>query len=472
MNARRSRHTATLLANGKVLIAGGAARTPSGDWGPSAELYDPNTGAFTLTGNLNNTLVWSASLSVSSATLLNDGRVLIVGFANTYDGNGQVKCFPNIAELYDPATGTFSKTGGTVTGHIGGWAILLHDGRVLVAGGALDCNEVLPTPIANPEVYDPSTGNFVATGPFVPTSNLYYAGGPDVSAVSLLPDARVLIAGELNSELYDPVTDTFSITSSMTTMCWGTTPPQYISGRTATSLADAKILLTGGSSEDCRYAFAELYDPSTERFVAAGEMSRQRDNHSATLLPDGTVLIAGGENGVGFPGTTTTVESYNPSTGRFEVLGNMIVPRAAQTATLLPNGTVLLAGGYGSPEIGFWLTPMPYAEIYTPPVPLPAPIVTDMRFDRTNVSVGNSFTSNFEGSNLTSQMFFDVRFTAPGSNLSKVSLNWQAGLISAHTITPGVAPGVWTINGVRPHRFESDHAGNFSPVAATITIIP
>jgi len=101
----------------------------------------------------------------------------------------------------------------------------------------------------------------------------------------------------------------------MTTLCWGgPSPPLYIAGRTATSLADGKILLTGGEHEDCgRHETAELYDPSTEKFVAAGEMSRQRNNHSATLLPDGTVLIAGGENGVGFPGTTTTVESYNPS---------------------------------------------------------------------------------------------------------------------------------------------------------------
>src|SRR5262245_53026989 len=113
MNVPRNFHTATLLANGKVLIVGGAGATRAGDLQPliSAELYDPNAGAFTLTGNMN------TPLYVSSATLLNDGRVLILGRV----ANG--KCSPNIAELYDPATGTFSKTGGTVTGQIGGWAI-------------------------------------------------------------------------------------------------------------------------------------------------------------------------------------------------------------------------------------------------------------------------------------------------------------------------------------------------------------
>src|SRR5262249_3665143 len=149
-------------------------------------------------------------------------------------------------------------------------------------------------------------------------------GGPDVTAIGLLPDGRGLIAGELNSELYDPVTNTFSITSSMTTLCWGgPSPPLYIAGRTLTSLADGRILLTGGEHEDCgRYASVEFYDPSTERFIAAGEMSRQRDNHSATLLLDGTVLIAGGETtqcdprgcsfGEFFAGTTPNVESYDP----------------------------------------------------------------------------------------------------------------------------------------------------------------
>jgi hypothetical protein len=219
--------------------------------------------------------------------------------------------------LYDPITGTFSKTAGTVTNQIRGRAILLHDGKVLIAGGATDCIG-WKTPVANPELYDPSTGTFVATGPFVPTkSNFYFTGGPDVSAVSLLPDGRALIAGELSSELYDPLSGTFSLTSSMTTLCWGgPSPLLYIAGRTATLLTNGKVLLTGGEHEDCgRFATAELYDPVTEKFIAAGEMSRQRDNHSATLLPDGSVLIAGGETsncdtrGCFFAGTTNTVET-------------------------------------------------------------------------------------------------------------------------------------------------------------------
>jgi hypothetical protein len=110
------------------------------------------------------------------------------------------------------------------------------------------------------------------------------------------------------------------------------------------------------------------------------------------------------------------------------------------------------------------------AEIYSPPVPLPTPGITDIRFDRTAVAVGESFTSNFAGSNLTPEIFFDVRFTAPGTMFSDVSFNWQKGPTASHLISAGIAPGIWTINGVRAHRFEGDHTGNFLPVSATIAV--
>jgi hypothetical protein len=159
-------------------------------------------------------------------------------------------------------------------------------------------------------------------------------------------------------------------------------------------------------------------------------MSRQRDNHSATLLPDGTVFIAGGETtncdprgckfGGYFAGTTTSFEAYDPSSGGFTNAGNMTFPRAGHTATLLPNGTVLLTGGYGYAGIGMYGGNFSSAEIYTPPVPQPAPVVTGLQLNRASLSFGSSFAASVAGSNLTSETFFDVRFTAPGSGLSKV----------------------------------------------------
>ena len=109
-------------------------------------------------------------------------------------------------------------------------------------------------------------------------------------------------------------------------------------------------------------------------------------------------------------------------------------------------------------------------EIYSPPVPLPTPVVTDLRFDRPTVAVGEFFAADFGGSNMTPEMFFDVRFTTPGSTFSYVSLNWQKGPKSSHLVSAGIASGVWTINGIRAHRFEGDHTGNFLPVTAAIAV--
>jgi Galactose oxidase, central domain len=473
MSVPRSFHTATLLADGKVLIVGGAATTRlGGETQPvtSAELYDPNTGTFTPSASMATPMVFP------TATLLNDGRVLVVGRGYPFDA-----CLKNTAELYDPTTGTFSQTGSTVTNQLGGRAILLNDGRVLIAGGASACPRNEPVPIANPELYDPSTDIFTPTGPFATTgSNFYVNGGPDISAVSLLPDGRVLIAGELNSELYDPVTNTFSLTSPMTTLCFGgPTPPLYIAGRTATLLANGKVLLTGGEHEDCgRYASAELYEPLTQKFVAAGEMTRQRDNHAATLLPDGTVLISGGETsncdsrGCFFAGTTTNVEAYDSFTRAFTVLGNMTARRAGHTVTLLLDGNVLIAGGYGYGGIGIYDGTFASAEIYAPPVPVPAPVVTGLRFDRANVAGGSSYSVDVSGSNLTSETFFDIRFTSPGTNGSDVVLNWQRGVTAGHDVPASTALGIWNINGVRAHQIETDHTGNFFPVSATVTVLP
>ena len=111
-------------------------------------------------------------------------------------------------------------------------------------------------------------------------------------------------------------------------------------------------------------------------------------------------------------------------------------------------------------------------ERYSPPVPLPTPVITDLRFDRPTVAVGEFFAADFGGSNMTEEMFFDVRFTAPGGTFSYVSFNWQKGLKSSHPVSVDIAPGVWTINGVRAHQVETDHTRSFFPVAATLTVSP
>jgi hypothetical protein len=93
-----------------------------------------------------------------------------------------------------------------------------------------------------------------------------------------------------------------------------------------------------------------------------------------------------------------------------------------------------------------------------------------VRFDLTTVAVGEFFAADFGGSNMTPEMFFDVRFTDPGGTFSYVSFNWQKGLKSSHLVSASTAPGVWTISSVRAHRFEGDHSGNFLPVTAAIAV--
>jgi hypothetical protein len=319
----RALHSATLLLNGKVLITRG---TYSADkFSPyTAELYDPATRTFTATGD--------SIYGGDSPTLLPDGRVLFVGGTS--------------AELYDPSTGTFTATGGTTTA--AGIATLLGNGNVLIAGNAA-------------QLYDPATATFASTGA--------YAGAFYPETATLLPDGRVLLVGNADNdgayleheELYDPVTGKFKLTGKTHTYGFGS---DIWAGHTATLLQNGKVLLAGGANEDFgTFSIAELYDPSTDTFTATANMTTPRAGHTATLLPDGTVLLAGGQLTVGI----TSAEIYNPATGTFSATGNMTTPRFWHAATLLPDGTVLMTGGDSGGAVV-----LASAEIYTPAVLVPA----------------------------------------------------------------------------------------------------
>jgi len=359
MTSARSSHTATLLSNGQVLITGGMASPPAPPWGTggvlaNAEVYDPGAGTFRAAGAM------TTARRMHTATLLPDDRVLIVG---GYSEGGTALAS---AELFDLVTGTFSATGSLTTARGGHTAILLPTGAVLVIGGY--GTRAYPD-MAPAELYDPATGVFKAAGAYVGR------GGCDFCAPAvLLQDETVLFAGQQPAQLYDPVSDSFSASGAMTTELSAAAP-----------LSGGQVLFVGGAPLG-RSANAELYNPATHTFAPTADMMVRRVLHTLSSLPDGTVLAAGGEtdscsgNACYFAGSVASAELYNPSAGAFVATGNMAIARSAHTATLLGDGRVLIAGGVSYGGIGIFRGSIAGAELYTP-VTVPAAALVSLSGD-------------------------------------------------------------------------------------------
>ena len=356
VTAPRVGHTATLLSNGTVLIAGGYTSTLANPPAfttdlANAELYDPTTLSFAATGNM------TTARGYHTATLLNNGQALITGGAGA---NGGVLAS---AELYDPTTGVFTATGSMTTARNGHTATLLSNGQVLITGGNNGSSS--SSYLASAEIYDPTTGVFTATG------SMSVARMSDTA--TLLNDGQVLVAGGDNgttadlasAELYDPSTGTFSATGNMTDARFS---------HTATLLSNGQVLVAGGygaPSSSCEQSpvwnAAELYDPTTGAFSATGSMTTPRYLHTATLLSNNLVLFAAGnmgptfnpDCGIEYPPTLNSAELYDPVAGTFTATASLLSFVQQHTATLLNDGTVLVAGG-----ITYNGIPNPSAEIF------------------------------------------------------------------------------------------------------------
>ena len=341
LNVPRSWHTATLLPDGKVLVAGGR-RFAAGYIGDlvldSAELYDPAIGSWTPAGSL------TTPRAGHETALLPNGKVLVVGG----DSGGVT------AELYDPVSGTWTATGSLNAPREGFTATLLESGKVLVAGGW--ASDVW---LSSAELYDPATGTWSFTGDLVRPRMFQTA--------TALQDGRVLIAGGWRydfladyasvstAELYDPTTGTWSDAAAL---------HEARSFHTATRMPDGKVLVAGGYRVNripagggtnfvpTSLAQAEVFDPVTGTWQIVGNLNGARQDHSATLLPDGTILAAGGYNYNLFMYADST-ESYDPEAGTWMATGSLAplrIPRSSSarhghTATLLNDGTVLIVGG-------------------------------------------------------------------------------------------------------------------------------
>src|SRR5262249_2122956 len=272
---------------------------------------------------------------------LPDGKVLIAG--GSLDGRKS-------AELYDPATGTFTATGDMTTS--GGTATLLSNGEVLITNGSVD---------ASAELYDPSTGAFRRTGN--PTTR-----GAHIA--TLLPNGKVLIVpsdegADLSAELYDPGTGTFSRTD------WRNI--DIMVAATVNVLASGNVLVTLNQQDgDSGSHAAERFDSSSGAFPAPGDMTYGICRPTGPLPPDGTVLVANG-----WFTLSGNAQLYDPGSGKFSPTGDMIASRHDHTSTLLKDGTVLIAGGYGNvPNL---LTSSPPlltgAELYNPVSLRPPPMI-------------------------------------------------------------------------------------------------
>jgi N-acetylneuraminic acid mutarotase len=332
----RGTTTATVLKDGKVLVAGGGVGAIPLN---SAELFDPAVGQWKPTGALNQ------ARRGHTAVLLADGRVLVAGGRDA-DGEPMAS-----AEIYDPASGTWSMTAPMNLGRIGHSMTLLSDGRVLVAGGTARGTDPGASggqtirPDASAEIYDPKTGTWRMTNPMKVARFEHTA--------TALRDGKVLIVGgqgpgqgdkiqALNStELYDPAADGFVGSSNLA---------EARTNHAAVLLSDGSSVLvmggSGGANADVSLGSAELYDSRSGTWTPVGPLSQPRTGETATLLADGRVLVAGGErNTKGQRSSLKSSEVYDPQSREWRSAGDMQCPRSEQAAVLLGDNTVLVVAG-------------------------------------------------------------------------------------------------------------------------------
>jgi len=380
LNTARYAHTATLLLNGKVLVAGG---TDGSSALSSTELYDPTDGSWKLLA-----VGLYTARYCHTATLLTNGTVLVTGGRDS-DNNSIPDC-----QLFDPAVGYWRTFRGNnlITPRYSHTATLLPDGRVLVAGGVNTTNGTLSSAelfIPNgtggswSQAADMGSARYDHTATLLPNGTVLVAGGfvpgyalgssilyaPDsgggawtstgslnvergASTATLLPNGEVLVTGGLywdwtiggsisSAEVYDSATGIWTTTNSM----------NYArTEHTATLLDNGQVLVAGGYIVEILVGSSpqsgvELYDPATPTWgmTGAGGMGVARDGHTATLLPDGTVLAAGGMNS---SGANSYVELYHMDQDWWDPSpAPLHTARSSHTATLLASGHLLVAGG-------------------------------------------------------------------------------------------------------------------------------
>jgi predicted CXXCH cytochrome family protein len=325
MDSARANHTLTVLADGRVLVAGG--EDSSKGVLRASLVYDPAIRSFSDTAPLITARIGH------TATRLPGGKVLIAG---GYDGSA----FLSSCEIYDPSRGTFAPTGSMGTARRSHTATLLPSGKVLVAGGSAGKGV-----LASVELYDPSTGRFATLKPM---------GSPrEGHTATLLSGGRVLVAGGhdgraalRSTEIYGK---SFKPAASMGTAR---------RNATATPLPGGRVLIAGGENDGRRLPSAEIYDPSRDWFEETESMANARARHFAAPMPGGTVLVAGGDGD-----DPESAEIFDPVSGSFSNASPMGTKRRLDAVALLPGGRVLAVGGREGPS------PLASSETFLPSPP-------------------------------------------------------------------------------------------------------
>ena len=332
-----NQHTATLLPNGKVLLAAGSTDTAPLS---SAEVFNPATNTFTSVGSM------STARKSHTATLMNNNLVLLTGGKS---GFGYLRS----AEIYNPATGQFSVTSNMSRLRALHTATLLGDGTVLVADGVTTGGTVTKTC----EIYNPTTGTFASTGQMAVARKRH-------RAATLFDGTVLVMGGDILSNSQgggDRETDTAEVFAPASGT-WSSVQKMHVvrAEHEATLLTDGTVLGSGGTFTPDP---DDVYIPGPRSFTAVSPMVQARGRHRAILLSNpvwgslqGKVLAIGGDvtGGAVFGGAQQaldSVEIYDPATGQFSLFGTMTVARQNHTATLLNDGRILIAGGVGRPYV-------------------------------------------------------------------------------------------------------------------------
>jgi carbonic anhydrase/acetyltransferase-like protein (isoleucine patch superfamily) len=425
----RFMHSATLLVDGRVLIAGGytGAIAPQS----SAVLFDPATSSFTAVPSM------TFARAEHTATRLLDGRVLVAG------GDGSA----TTAEIYDPVANNWTTVASMGTGRREFSATLLAGGRVLVVGGVN---------VATAQVYNPGTNTWSSAGAL--------SGVRFLHAAALLPDGRVLVAGGTDgagatlatAEIYDPVANAWTVAQSMSA-------GRYIG--TLTVLPDGWVLAVGGANGTTAEATAEIFDPETNIWFPATSMDTGRYMHAATLLPGAGVLVTGGFDGSASLGE---VEIYDVATESWTPTRPMAVARRLHTATALTDGRVLVVGGRTASGA------TAEAEIFSPKAeqiisfdPLPDRTFGDPPF-AVSASASSSVTVSFAAAGNCSVAGDTVTITGAGSCTITASapgdLDYSPGSL-ARTFAIAKASATLTLGGLA-------QTSDGTPRVVTVTTSP